>query len=288
MAPNRVLTKVRAPAPSAPARRPVLDATIYEDMPLTEQELARLHHHPHPFDSYLNDTIVDWTIAELLRAERIPETSLVFGGRFLARLMQGMPDGEAVSEADARAAYSRVERWLRRTSRTQAVDPFARDVLFFLDNQAEGHWRLLACFNPAALLAAPTHLAAEPGGAQGAPGDDRTRREGDSLSRTPSQRVASRATGRLRRLKWCGRCGSRMPSGGGQCGCHEWLDSDDSYAYGWSPSASEDEGASADGGPSHAAPPPNDSHEQSGLEARRDTTAMALPPSGGRQRHTTV
>ena len=68
-----------------------------------------------------------------------------------------------------------------------------------------------------------------------------------------------------------------MPSGGGQCGCHEWLDSDDSYAYGWSPSASEDEGASADGGPSHAAPPPNDSREQSGLEADGTQQRSPLP-----------
>ena len=257
--PNRILATVRAPAPPSDDRRQLLDRTVYNDMPLCEQELARLYSHQNPVDSYLNDTLIDWNLAELLRGGEIPETSLVFGGRLMAMLHNSLPRGNTlnVRREDTQAVYNRMKRWLNGRGGARNVDPLARDMLFFLDNQAAGHWRLVVCVNPAALIAgqdddagvrapapptppggvalegpsADAHAPAPPphldAGARDSQGGD------DSTHVPPQPPTATQSRWRPSQRRKCERCGQRMPAGHGQCRCYEWLDSDDSQAGGW-------------------------------------------------------
>ena len=256
--PNRILATVRAPAPPSDDRRQLLDRTVYNGMPLCEQELARLYSHQNPVDSYLNDTLIDWNLAELLRGGEIPETSLVFGGRLMAMLHNSLPRGNTLNARgeDTRAVYNRMKRWLNGMGGARNVDPLARDMLFFLDNQAAGHWRLVVCVNPAALIAgqdddagvrapapptppggvalegpsADAHALAPPphldAGARDSQGGD------DSTHVPPQPPTATQSRWRPSQRRKCERCGQRMPAGHGQCRCYEWLDSDDSQAGG--------------------------------------------------------
>ena len=125
--------------------RPLVDSG-QAGVPLMEQDLARLHIHTPPTLSYANDTLVEWALFRLAHDGLIPESDLVYGGRFLTAFdgaLEGQPPSDA---AAARSAFKKVQRW------TRGLDPLTRRTLYFLDNLASGHWRLIAVVNPASLL----------------------------------------------------------------------------------------------------------------------------------------